>query len=84
MTEKSVKDMTVEECIKEYTYLWPKTKLGKTLAWIIVFSFLMIYPGLYVFNRATPFILTMPFSFVWMTFWAHVIIACGIVAAKKF
>ncbi|MDR2527779.1 MAG: hypothetical protein LBD04_02000 [Synergistaceae bacterium] len=84
MAEKAISEKEVYEVIKSYTYLWPKTKLGQVLAWVILFSFLMVYPGLYVFNRAEPFVLGMPFSFVWLTFWAHVIIVCGVIAAKKF
>ena len=84
VSEKAASEQDVYEVIQSYTYLWPKTALGKALAWVIVFSFLMVYPGLYVANRAEPFILGMPFSFVWLTFWAHVIVVCGLIAAKKF
>ncbi|WP_158736794.1 hypothetical protein [Alteribacillus sp. YIM 98480] len=89
MANKLEKDVPVQEdenvdlLIKEHTYLLPRTKLGWVLSTIVFFAFLMVYPGLMVFNIAEPFILGMPFSYVWLTFWVHVIMAAGIIAAKK-
>lgn len=71
------------ELIKKHTYLLPRTKLGWILTSIVILSFLMVYPGLNWANSAYPFILGMPFTYVWITFWVHVIIISGIYAAKK-
>lgn len=68
--------------IRQHTYLWPRTSLGWVLTLIGLVAFLMVYPGLVWANRAEPFILGMPFVYVWLTFWSHVILACGFVAAK--
>ncbi|TMW71185.1 hypothetical protein [Alteribacter natronophilus] len=73
----------VERLIKKHTYIMPRTKLGWVLSSIIIVSFLMVYPGLMWANTAYPFILGMPFTYVWLTFWVHVIMAAGIYAAKK-
>jgi hypothetical protein len=76
-------DKDVNALIKKHTYIWPRTKLGKILTLIVVISFLMVYPGLIWANRIYPFIFGMPFSYVWLTFWVHVIMGVGIYAAKK-
>ncbi|WP_408011097.1 hypothetical protein ACJROX_12620 [Pseudalkalibacillus sp. A8] len=73
----------VEELIKKHTYIFPRTKLGWALTLLVVFSFMMIYPGLIWANTPYPFIFGMPFSYVWLTFWVHIIMFIGIYAAKK-
>ncbi|VEF46783.1 Uncharacterised protein [Bacillus freudenreichii] len=71
------------ELIKRHTYLLPRTKLGWILTAIVVVAFLMVYPGLIWANTAYPFIFGMPFTYVWLTFWVHVILGAGIYAAFK-
>ncbi|EST53364.1 hypothetical protein T458_21305 [Brevibacillus panacihumi W25] len=69
--------------IKKHTYLLPRTKLGWTLTVIVIISFLMVYPGLIWANTAYPFLFGMPFTYVWLTFWVHVMLVAGIYAARK-
>lgn len=71
------------QLIKKHTYVVPRTKLGWTLTTIVIISFLMVYPGLIWANTAYPFILGMPFTYVWLTFWVHVMLVAGIYAARK-
>ncbi|MFD1708829.1 hypothetical protein ACFSCZ_19320 [Siminovitchia sediminis] len=71
------------ELIKKHTYLLPRTTLGRILTAIVVIAFLMVYPGMIWANTADPFIFGMPFTYVWLTFWVHVILAAGIYAGFK-
>ncbi|WP_078592635.1 hypothetical protein [Evansella clarkii] len=81
--EKVQEEEDVYELIKRHTYIFPRTRLGWILTLIIIVSFLMVYPGLIWANTAYPFIFGMPFTYVWLTFWVHVIMVTGFYAAKK-
>lgn len=84
-TAKTVVDDQEEamRLIKKHTYILPRTKLGWTLTVIVIISFLMVYPGLIWANTSYPFLFGMPFTYVWLTFWVHVMLFAGIYAARK-